>query len=46
MKKKYTTVQKFGVTGFFLFSIQKGCVQLIKSESKDIYNVTNGFYFK
>ncbi len=26
--------------------IQQGCTELIKSDSKDIYNVTKDFYFK
>ncbi len=26
--------------------IQQGCIQLFKSVSKDIYNVTKDFYFK
>ncbi len=26
--------------------IQQGCIKLIKSGSKDIYNVTKDFYFK
>jgi len=26
--------------------IQEGCIQLIKSDSKDIYNVTKAFYFR
>ncbi len=26
--------------------IQQGCTKLIKSDSKDIYNVTKYFYFK
>ncbi len=26
--------------------IQQGCIKLIKSDSKDIYNVSKDFYFK
>jgi len=26
--------------------IQRGCIQLIKSDSTDIYNVTKDFYLK
>ncbi len=26
--------------------VRKGCIKLIKSDSKDIYNVTEDFYFK
>ncbi len=26
--------------------IDQGCIKLIKSDSKDIHNVTNDFYFK
>jgi len=30
---------------FELNSYQQGCIILIKSDSKDIYDVTNDFYF-
>ncbi len=39
----YTTVQKFGVSMIFKEIngfIQQRCTKLIKSECKDIYNVT------
>ncbi len=26
--------------------IQEGCIKLIKSDIKDIYNITQDFYFK
>ncbi len=26
--------------------IQQGCIKMIKSESKDIYNITKDFIFK
>ncbi len=38
-------VTKFGVS-IINTSIQQGCIKLIKSESKDIYNVTKDFHFK
>ncbi len=48
----YTITQKFGVRKRFFFLkeintfIHQGCIQLIESDSKNIYNVTNYFYFK
>ncbi len=36
----YTTPQKFEVSKFVNTFIQQGCITLIKSVSKDIYNVT------
>ncbi len=41
----YTAVQKCWVTKITKKS-QQGCIKLIKSDSKDIYNVTKHFYFK
>lgn len=44
-----TTNQKFGVmTIIFLFKtfILQGCTESIKSDIKDICNVTKDFYFK
>ncbi len=49
IQNMYTSVQKFGVSNFFLkemLFIQKRCIQLIKSESKGNNNVTKDFYFK
>ncbi len=47
----YSTIQTFEVnnickllTQLILFS--KQCIQFIKSDSKDIYNVTKCLYFK
>ncbi len=50
--RTYTTVQKFGVSNMvFVFErnnnfIQQGCIKFFKSDSKDIYNVTNDFNFR
>ncbi len=41
-KEPYFTIQKFGVSKIFFNS----AIKLIKSNSKDIYNVTKDFYFK
>ncbi len=35
----YSNVQKFGDSKFFFF-IQQVCIKLVKSDSKDIYNIT------
>ncbi len=44
-----------GQEGFFSFFgkkwkintfIQQGCIKLIKSDGKDMYNVTKAFYFR
>ncbi len=44
------TIQKFGVSKIILKEmstfIHQGCIKLIKSDSKDVYNVTKDFYFK
>ncbi len=46
------TIQKFGASKIFFLKekittfIQRRCIKLIKSDSKDIYNVTKDFYFK
>jgi len=45
----HINVQKFGTDSFFLKNktiIQQGSIKLIKSNSKDIYNVPKDFYFK
>ncbi len=47
----YTTIQKFGVTNIYFLYLkntfnQQGHIKLIRSDSKDIYNVTMDFYFK
>ncbi len=49
----YNTIQKFGVSNGFLFFfgknntfIQQRCIQFLKSDSKDIYNVTNDLHFR
>jgi len=48
--KTYSTVQNFRVSKIFLKEIntfiQQGCIQFIKSDSKEMYNVTKDFYFK
>ncbi len=48
-KYLYTIIQKFVVSKIFFKDIntfiQQGCIKLIKSDSKDIYNVTKDFYF-
>ncbi len=37
----------FGIRKVFLNTlIHQGCIKLIKSDSKDIYNGTKDFYFK
>ncbi len=45
----------YTITNYFIFKknleeindfIQQGCIKLIKSDSKDIYNVTKDCYFK
>ncbi len=42
----YTSIQNFGVSRIFLKAfIQQGWIKLIKSYIKDIYNVTEDFYF-
>ncbi len=47
----YTTIQKFGVNKIYflkcinIFTLQ-GNIKLIKSDSREIYNVTKGFYLK
>ncbi len=43
-------IHKFGVSKIFFkeiyMFIQQGCIELIKSDSKDIYKVTKDLYFK
>ncbi len=42
-KNTYTSVQKFGVRKIFIIIVVfsfKGCINLIKSGSKEIYTVT------
>ncbi len=44
-----TTIQKFGVNIFFwkkLTFIHQSFIKWIKSDSKDIYNITKDFHFK
>ncbi len=50
-KKRYNAVQKSGISMIFLlkkwillFNTRR--IKLIKSDSKDIYNVTKDFHFK
>ncbi len=49
---KYTLLLKrFDFKSFFFLNeintfIQKGCIKLIKSDRKNIYNFSNIFYFK
>jgi len=43
---KYSTFQKFGDGKEINTFIQQGCIQLIRSDIKDIYNVTRYFYSK
>ncbi len=37
----------FGVSSIFLINTftQQGCIKLMKSDTKDIYNVAKDFYF-
>ncbi len=44
----YTTVQTFGVSKISLKKkiIQKGCIKLIRSDSKGLYNATKYLFFK
>ncbi len=37
---------KYGVNNLFNTFIQQGRIQLNKSDSKDIYNITRGLFFK
>ncbi len=37
---------KYGVNNLFNTFIQQGRIQLDKSDSKDIYNITRGLFFK
>ncbi len=46
-----TTIQKFGANKIFFLKesntwIPQGCINLFKSYSTDIYNVTKDIYFK
>ncbi len=49
-KVEYTTIQKFGVSKILLKKLiiysELEHIKLIKSDSKDIYNLTKTFCFK
>ncbi len=49
MVLRYTTVQKYGSVRCYFKEIntfiQQEYIKLIKSDTKDIYNFTKGFYF-